>query len=131
MGLLPSHRLPTTREILALPYYDQQVAGDHGKFFLMGRDEQENDVYIIGKHNLSKQFEKIIRQVSALFDLPQDEFMIIDTMPYVNVTMMIGGYTSRRLGCPRIGRPIVVQGTKKAFWKLVSVVNRIQVMSKK
>lgn len=126
LGMLPSTRRPNCRELLNTPYFDQQIAKDHGLFRLMGCDEFGREVYIVGKHNLGKNFEKIIRQIAGLFALDQKEFVIIDTMPYVNFTMMVGGYTSRRLGITFIGRPIVTFGTQKAFLTLASMVNRVK-----
>jgi len=127
LGMLSSTRIPTGRELLLVPYYDRQTGKDHGYFRYMGNDEYGNEIYIIGKHNLGKKFEDIIRQVVEIFGLDQEKFVIVDTMPYVNLMMMIGGYTSRRLGIVTIGRPIVIRGTQHAFNKLAAMVHRLKI----
>lgn len=127
LGLLPLTRKPTGSELLSVPYYDMQTAKDHGCFRHMGNDEYGNQVYIIGKHNLGKHFEAIMRQVAEAFGLAQEDFVMVDTMPYVNITMMIGGFTSRRLGMVALGRPIVILGTQNAYFKLAAMVHRIKI----
>jgi len=127
LGMLPVTGIPSSRQLLSVPYYDQQTGKDHGFFHYMGKDEYENQIYIVGKHNLGNYFEEIIRQVAEVFSLDQNEFALINTMPYVNLTMMIGGFLSRRLGMVGLGRPIVCYGTKKAYDNLVNLVNRIKI----
>lgn len=127
LGLLPQAKKPTGAELLSIPYFDQQNNKDHGYFRMMGQDEYGNEVYIVGKHNLGKNFEILIRDIAAAFGIEQEELAIIDTMPYVNLAMMIGGFTSRRLGIIPIGRPIVIRGTQNAFLKLAALVHRIKV----
>ncbi|NMA02123.1 MAG: DUF3189 family protein [Clostridia bacterium] len=124
--LLSENTIPSGEELLKLPYYDLQVAEDHGYIRYMGQDEKQNNVYITSKHNLGKSYETIMRSVAEIAGLPQDELVFIDTMPYVNVLMMIGGYLSRRLGWVRIGRPIVIMGTKLAFPKFSQLVNIVK-----
>jgi len=127
LGLLPLNRKPTGAELLNIPYFDRQKNPDHGFFRFMGKDEYGNEVYIVGKHNLGKSFEDIIRQIAGIYGFDQSDLALIDTMPYVNVTMMIGGFTSRRLGIIWIGRPVVILGTKKAYFKLAAMVHRIKI----
>ncbi|ATW24108.1 DUF3189 family protein [Candidatus Formimonas warabiya] len=127
LGMLPGTRRPTFQELLSVPFYEQQKAKDHGYFRFMGFDEYRNEVYIIGKHNLGPSFEKIIRQIGEAFHIDQQEIVLVDTMPYVNLAMMIGGFTSRRLGLERIGRPIVILGTQNAYFNLVSLVHRLKI----
>jgi hypothetical protein len=127
LGMLSSTRIPSRQELLNIPFFERQTAKDHGLFRFMGCDELGREVYIVGKHNLGKNFERIIRQVASLFALNQQELVIIDSMPYVNFIMMVGGYISRRLGIIFIGRPIVSFGTQKAFLTMAGMVNRVKI----
>jgi hypothetical protein len=52
----------------------------------------------------------------------EKELYFIDTLPCVNIKMRIGGYLSRRWQLIRLGRPIVLQGTRQAFQELVQLV---------
>lgn len=112
---------------MKVPFFEQQTGDDHGKFYLMGQDEFGNQVYIIGKHNLGRFFESLMRQIAGIWGINQEQLVIVDTMPYVNYLMMVGGYTSRRLGISLIGRPLVIKGTQNAFFKLVNLVERIKI----
>lgn len=124
--LLSENSIPNGEQLLKLPYYDLQVAKDHGYIRYIGQDEHDNSVYITSKHNLGEDYEDIMRSIANIAGLPQNQLVFVNTMPYVNILMMIGGYLSRRLGWVRIGRPIVIMGTKIAFPKFSQVVNIVK-----
>ena len=125
LGLLPRNRLPTPAEISRLPYYDGQTAKDHGHLRYIGTDEQGHQVFIIGKRNLGKIFGRILKGVAAIFS-GGEEIVTVNTMPYVNWLMMVGGFTSRRLGWVRLGRPIVIRGTLHSYYGFLELVNTVK-----
>lgn len=122
-GLLKDNVIPTPGELLSLPYFDQQIAKDHGYIRYIGEDEWGNKIYISSKHNLSYHYETIMRSIACIMDYPNEKLLFIDTMPYVNWLMVIGGYFSRALGLIAIGRPIVILGTQISFFKFSHIVN--------
>lgn len=126
LGLLPSNRLPTYDEFMSLPYFDSQTAVDHGKFRFLGKDNSDNQIYISSKRNLSKYYGDIMLHVAKIAEADLTDMIFIDTMPYVNIFMVIGGYTSRRLGLINIGRPIVIYGTKLSYFKFVHLVEAVK-----
>jgi hypothetical protein len=65
--------------------------------------------------------EKTLSGMAEIFKLP-DEFIFVDTLPCVNIKMRIGGYLSRRWGLIKVGRPLVLQGTRQAFPSIVGLV---------
>ena len=95
LGLLPDTYIPAAQEFLKIPYYDAQIGKDHGRIRFMGFDEFGNKVYITSKRNLGYNYEKIMRKILTLTEVPQEEYLFINTMPYVNILMVIGGYTSQ------------------------------------
>ncbi|MFZ5943476.1 MAG: DUF3189 family protein [Bacillota bacterium] len=125
-GLLEEGQIPTAQQLLGLPYYDQQIAEDHGHIRFIGEDNFGNKIYITSKHNLSNNYQTIMRSIASIIEIPNEELVFIDTMPYVNFLMVIGGYLSRRLGLVKIGRPIVIKGTQIAFKNFSSLVNSIK-----
>jgi len=125
-GLLKESKVPSAQDLLALPYYDKQVAQDHGYIRFIGHDEYGNSVYITSKHGLGKNYEDIMRSIASIADIPNKDLVFVDTMPYVNWLMVIGGYLSRRLGLVRIGRPIVILGTQISFHKFCHIVKIIK-----
>ena len=125
-GLLKENTIPTPQELLSLPFFDKQVAKDHGSIRFIGEDDYGNKIYISSKHNLSYHYETIMRSIACILDYPNEKLLFIDTMPYVNWLMVIGGFLSRALGITAIGSPIVILGTQISFLKFSHLVNIIK-----
>lgn len=126
LKLLSEGGKPAPEELMKVPYYDIQTNQDHGYFRYMGEDAQGNQVYIIGMHNSRKRFQVILSQIIDLLNLDRKQFVFVDTMPAVNWMMMVGGFTSRRLGWVKLGRPLVIRGTQNAFQKISKLVHRVK-----
>ncbi|HEX3016104.1 MAG TPA: DUF3189 family protein [Desulfobacteria bacterium] len=121
LGLV-GDRVPCARDLCRLPNYDAQVRKDHGTLRLMGTDEFQNQVYVVGRRSMGKPVSRAMAGLAEIFGIPKQDFMLVDPMPFVNLAMMIGGYTSRRLGLIPLGRPIVCWGTRLAFPRLRKLV---------
>ncbi len=126
LAMLTENKIPTAGELTALPFYDAQVNEDHGRIRFMGYDRQGHSVYITSKRNLKGHYETIMRKVMEIGGIDQNDLVFIDTMPYVNIWMIVGGYLSRRLGFTLPGRKIVIYGTQQAFFKFVHLVRLIK-----
>lgn len=126
LGLIPEDCIATARELLNLPYYDAQVGKDHGHIRFMGFDSWGNEIYIVGKKNLGASYENIMRSLIMLSGENQEKFLFVNTIPYVNLWMVIGGYLSRRLGWCFPGRRIVIYGTQKAYPKFLHLVKLLK-----
>ncbi|KJS83435.1 MAG: hypothetical protein JM58_12685 [Peptococcaceae bacterium BICA1-8] len=127
VGILKDNVIPNGCQLLNLPYYDKQVAKDHGFIRYIGEDEYRNKIYITSKHNLGRNYETIMRSLVCIMDLSNEKLVFVDTMPYVNWLMVIGGFLSRRLGIVSLGRPIVIKGTQISFLKFTQLVNIIKI----
>ncbi|MBU7005547.1 DUF3189 family protein [Phosphitispora fastidiosa] len=127
LGWLPTDRIPGSDEIKAIPYFDRPVTGDHGRLQFMGNDEFGNDIYVIGRRNAARVFENMAIGMAQVYGFCSEQLVLVNVMPYVNWKMVVGGFTSRKLGFTAIGRPVVTAGVKAAYWKIVSIVNRIKV----
>ncbi len=126
LGILPSDRVPSAEEFMAVPNYDTQKEEEHGQYKLMGRDEKGNDVYIVGVENLGCLFERLIRGTAEIFGVRENDFELINSLRYVNNLMRIGGYMSRRMGLVSWGRPLVIRGTQAAYWDFVKLVSKVK-----
>ncbi|HHY61098.1 MAG TPA: DUF3189 family protein [Clostridia bacterium] len=126
LGLLPEDRLPRPEELMALPFYDQTTARDHGRLRCLGEDVAGNRVFVIGRRGLKDCFTTLVETFSSRLQIPREELLIVDTVPCVNLMMMVGGFTSRRLGWTKIGRPLVIRGTQKAFGHFVRLVRTVK-----
>lgn len=126
LGILPATRVATGDELLCVPYYDAQVAPDHGRIRFMGFDEGANPVYIASKRNLGPHYEKIMRAFLRPVNGQQEDIVFINTMPYVNIWMVLGGFMSRRLGFNRVGRAIIIYGTRLSYFRFRCLVQGIK-----
>lgn len=126
LGWLPTERMPTKDMIASLPLFDQNTDADHGHIRLMGLDEHKNEVYIAGRRNAARLFENIVIGITEILAQPPDQIHLVNVMPYVNWKMVFGGYTSRRLGVIRIGRPVVLAGIQYSYLKIVSLVHQVK-----
>ncbi|MFZ5686747.1 MAG: DUF3189 family protein [Bacillota bacterium] len=127
LGLLEKGLIPSGQNLMNIPYFDRQTAADHGIFRFMGLDEEKNEVYIIGRRNY-KNFEPLVRGLADMLGINQEEIVLINTMPCVTWTMMLGGFLSRKLGWIKLGRPIVIHGTQQAYAQFHTLVDQVKVI---
>ncbi|HPF20247.1 MAG TPA: DUF3189 family protein [Syntrophomonas sp.] len=126
LGLLSRERLPTAAELMALPYYDKTSNGDFGSIHYMGSDEDGNEVYILGKKSLGNRFGCLLRGVAEILG-KDNQLLVVNVMDRVNASMKLGGFTSRRIGIPALGRPVVIQGTQQAFEAMCNLVETVKI----
>lgn len=126
LGLLPMDSIPNRVQLEAVPYFDEQVNSDHGNLRFMGIDEFGNEIYVIGRRNAFREFQRLVAGFSEALEF-SGEVCLYNCMPYVNWKMVLGGFTSRRLGWVTIGRPIVVEGVRFSYLKIVSLVQNVKV----
>ncbi|MGE5397215.1 MAG: DUF3189 family protein [Chitinophagales bacterium] len=125
LGLLPASRLPSNKELMALPLYDKTKSGDYGNIKYMGNDNHGNQIYILAKKHLGGRLNNVLNGLAELVGV-KDQMIAVNTIPYINWAMMLGGFTSRRLGLPWLGRPVLFWGTRRAFFNLTSLVQAIK-----
>lgn len=126
LGWLPQDCRPTPAELMQIPHYDKQTREDHGHLRYMGEDEGGNQVYIMGRRGYSPIASRCLPGVLEAIGVPRQDLVMVDTMPYVNVVMMIGGTLSRAMGLVKMGRPIVLFGTRLAYDRLRRLVARVK-----
>ncbi len=125
LGLLPTSKIPLAHDFMALPYFDKTSGKVYGKISYMGQTAEGDEVYILGKKNLGNRMNRIFFGLAELLEM-EDQIIVVNTMPYVNIFMMVGGFLSRRLGLIFPGRPILIWGTRLAFLNLVGLVKNIK-----
>ncbi|NLJ71665.1 MAG: DUF3189 family protein [Syntrophomonadaceae bacterium] len=114
---------PFKEELINLPLFDKTDASDEGEMKYIGLDENQHEVYLIGTKN--GNFTNAINNITSLLGLT-NEYVFIGTMPYVNLILRIGGFISRGLSMPFIGRPLVLAGVLAAYPALVTLVERVK-----
>lgn len=126
VGFLPTDRVPSYFEIVSLPHYDKTKHNQIGIPFYMGRDEFNNDVYILGAKNGRKIVIKAAYSFLSQYGISKKEIIFIDALPTIGLTTKIGGIASRRLGAVLIGRPLTVYGIIKKYNNFVKLVTDVK-----
>jgi len=126
LGLLPAGHIPGGDVFRRTPFFDRQDDDEHGHFFFMGSDETGHQVYLTARRGRPDVLEGIFQDMAAIFDIPAEDYLLVDVTSNVNLTMKLGGYISRRWGAVRIGRPIVILGTRAAYSRLVDLVRKVK-----
>ncbi len=122
-GKLNSAKLPSDAELMALPLFDKTKAEDLGRMQYIGKDENNNEIYLLGTKNSA--FAPTINGLATLLGITTS-YKFVGTMPYVNYLLRLGGFLSRGLSLPSWGRPLVLRGAKMAYPALVSLVDRVK-----
>ena len=126
LGRLRPDRPPTPAELMALDLYDKTAARDYGRLAFLGRDEDGNEVYVLGRGPGGTAVERALRSGLELAGQGGMPVRLVDTLPCVNAWMRVGGFLSRALGLVALGRPLVIYGTRLAFPRLVELVSRVR-----
>ena len=122
LGKLPGDRVASAAELMALPLFDRTTNKYHGCLVFMGKDEHDNEVYVLGRGSGNKNIERAIASGLTLTGDNQVSLRFFDTLTCVNLWMRIGGFFSRALDWVWLGRPLVIYGTQRAFPALHKVV---------
>ena len=125
LGQLRTDTLPGNDDLMGLTLFDRQTKDGHGLLHFLGFDERGKQVYCLGCRNAGTTVEQVLLQVGEMFGV-REELFFVDTLHCVTFNMRIGGYLSRRWQLIRLGRPLVLDGTRKAFPALVKLVEKVK-----
>ncbi|MDD2282010.1 MAG: DUF3189 family protein [Eubacteriales bacterium] len=126
VGLLARDKTPSRLELVSLPYFDAQKAGDHGFLQYMGKSKDGSLIYSVGFETASAPVIKAVKNLFSLGKASIGKVDYVETRPIINKWMIIGGICSRLLGLTVIGRPLVTWGTQLAYKKIVRLVEETE-----
>jgi hypothetical protein len=97
-------------DVLSVPGFDQRGGKDIGAAFYVDCDGNGSDVFVIGFNGVREMITRAV--IGLLARLPEGgrHVVLAETLPLVSALAKIGGYTSRRLGLVRLGRPLAAAG---------------------
>lgn len=124
LGWLPEDRVPDARALMQLPRFDRSGPESYGVAELVGEDAQGHQVYVLARGPSGEAVERAFFSGVGLAGGDPSGFLLVDTLSCVNLFMRAGGYLSRGLGWTAAGRPIVLWGTRRAYPRLVRLVQR-------
>lgn len=126
LNYLPYDRIPETYEFKAIPFYDKMDNDELGMPLYMGRDDLGWDIYVLGMKDGKSVVIPAIKSLLNASGISQRDVLFVSALVQVNPLTAIGGFTSRRLGIPLIGRPMTIWGIRKSYPHLVDLVTRVK-----
>lgn len=127
LGMLPRQTLPTREQLLALPLFDKALPADRGRLVAVGTDKLGNSVYVLGRGRARAEvMHNAIVSGLTLAGRGDQSVYVVDTLPCVNFSMRVGGFLSRGINFVRAGRPVVAYGTRRAYERLVRLVETVE-----
>ncbi|WIF95957.1 DUF3189 family protein [Caminicella sporogenes] len=127
LNKLPKDKVPTIQEILNVPMFDKLKSKQIGRLILHGIDEFGNRVYTLSRLYHGHSVTNAIRSIPTMAGIDENEILLVDTSPTVNLLMKIGGGSSRRFGMIFFGRPLVAYGTMKTYKNILNLVNKVKI----
>lgn len=127
LGRLPRNEIPTPRQLMDTPLFDKVEGDGRGRLVLAGTDRFGNDVYVVGRGKESvATIHNTIVSAWTLVGNHTVPIELFDTLQCVNILMRVGGYLSRGAGLIVLGRPLVIRGTRRAYPRLVRLVEQVE-----
>ena len=124
LGHFPAGRLPGFDDFKNIEHFDRMTWNEHGKLVKAGVDASGHEVFVLGRRNSPQLVIGLIREFIRLSGGDPDEYFFVNCMQQLNPLMVTGGFSSRRLGMVKFGRPIVTFGTLISYPILAAIVRR-------
>ncbi len=122
---LPNNRIPTIKEILAIPEFDKSDYHDFGIPYFLGKDSHDNEIFIIGFANNDSLCLQTISFIIKQRSNPNN-WRFYNALEQVNWLTKFGGFFTQRLKLVTLGRYLVALGIRKSYWRLVKMVKSIK-----
>lgn len=127
LGKLPCNRVPSLRELVGIPAFDRKVANSQGIPYFLGRDELDNEVYVLGLGgNPRFGLEVIAHYLQNRTGLDPVDWKFFDAFSTINFLAKLGGFISQRLKGYALGHWIVAAGIRCGYGRLVDLVTTVR-----
>lgn len=125
LNRLPRERIPSVKEIIAVPEFDQSDSSDFGIPYYLGKDECDNEVFIIG---FGGEAPLGLQTIYFLLEQLGDplEWKFYNSLNAIGWLTKIGGFISKQLKWSRLGRYLAALGIQKSYLRLVELVKKVK-----
>jgi hypothetical protein len=125
LNKLPADRIPSVKEILAIPEFDRNDSGNFGEPYFLGQDERGNDVFIIG---FGGEASLALQTICFLLERLEDpaEWKFYNSLNSIGWLAKMGGFISKRLKLVTVGRYLAALGIQKSYFNLVELVKMVK-----
>lgn len=121
LNRLASDQIPSVKEILAVPEFDKSDGSDFGIPYFLGKDECDNEVFIIGfGGGVALGLQTIYFLLERLGD--PTEWKFFNSLSAIGWLTKVGGFISKKLKWSRLGRYLAALGIQKSYPNLVKLV---------
>lgn len=121
LGKLPQDRIPAIKEIMAIPEFDKTDSSVKGIPYLLGKDHQNHEIYLIGFGK-----DDLIGIQTIHHFLQQNanpaEWRFFNALSQIGYLTKLGGFLSRNLKITLIGRFLAAWGIQRSYFRLVQLV---------
>jgi hypothetical protein len=124
--LLPSDRVPTYDELVALPHYDKTQPALIGRLYDIGLDEYGNSVYCMGMWNQRDNLKQVLASILQLAEVQPQEYLFQDAFPLITFSTKLGGALSKRMKFITLGRRMSVWGIQRRYFDFVQLVAQVK-----
>ena len=125
LNRLPTDRIPSVKEILAIPEFDRSESKDFGEPYFLGKDEYGNEVFIIG---FGGEAGLGLQTVYFLLERWGDpaEWKFYNSLSSIGWLAKTGGVISKKLKLACVGRYLAALGIQRSYFNLVELVNKVK-----
>ncbi|HHT06072.1 MAG TPA: DUF3189 family protein [Hydrogenispora sp.] len=125
LGTLPLDGPVSKEQIMAIPEFDRAEAADFGEPYLVGQDEAGNEVYILGLNSQAPLCVRAILSLAGQLGLA-DQIILVNTLTEIGMTTRIGGFISKKLRYPQLGKPLAARGIIQSLPRLRQLVRVVK-----
>ena len=111
-------------QILAIPIRSGEAA-DFGEPYFVGQDEAGNEVYILGLNSQAPLCVRAILSLASQLGLA-DQIILVNTLTEIGLTTRIGGFISKKLRYPQLGKPLAAWGIIRSLPRLRRLVRVVK-----
>lgn len=129
LNRLPSDRIPSIKEILAIPEFDWSNSEDFGEPYFLGKDKNDNEVFIIGFGGEPALGLQTIFFLLERFGDP-NEWKFYNSLSSIGWLTKIGGFISKKLKITPVGKYLAALGIQKSYFNLVKLVGTAKEIEK-
>lgn len=132
LGQVRGDKIPNSKEILGIDYFNELDREDMGKIVYRGTDREGNKVFTLGRGSCDLVITAMIDIINILHsEWRLKEKVIISNMsPAVPMAMSVGGFITREFRLNFLGVPFLIMGAKQAFLKIAELVEFTKEQSK-
>lgn len=121
IGRLPETRVPSSRELVSVPHFDE-VRAALGTAFLAGSGQDGEEVYVVGFGPGRDIIRRALETFLDLRGVPARDYVLADALDRAGWVVKVGGIVSRRIGLVSVGRPLAALGVRLAYRRFLELV---------